>query len=960
MKYCQQIVRTLPAIVGAFLCTTSPVWAEDLTAETGAKPGPDIIWGGIAGASCGGTLITQNTDPDTITDLNTVRCAAGGVNTDNFYARSYFIANATLINCVDFAIQTNPAGGAPWPIRVRLYDDTNGGAPNFNAMTLLAGGEQFVTIPSGTIGFFTATFPGGVLVPAGTTLVVELLQPCRQTTCPNGGPIPPGDGFANMIMGSNNLGQSGPTYIATGGPCGLTGYVTLASIGFPNVHIIQRLGTSPPGNPCTEPLGNCPEDIAPAGGNGTVNVGDLLAVIGTWGQLQNPPGTGPRPLGDVRPLPNGNCMVNVQDLLGVISKWGLCTGPTGACCFPDGTCQIATSNFCTVSLGGKYQGNGVPCSVGLCPAVPVNDDCDGAINLVGPGPHTLTNANATDGTAPEDTCDGILAPGQFTRDVWYTYTAECTGSLTVDLCDTTAGSFDDSVLQLFTGPCESLVDLVCDDDGCGTVAGHASATTSVDVGQVVFIRVGSWTNGLPTNEGEFIMNITCVQADNDNCTDAEELAMPASVSGSLVGTEPDEPNILCGTSQTTSGRWYTVVGTGKFITAATCSSPAIGQGPLWNAQLSVFCGANCPSLICVDGADDNTCAAAPKDPQVHESVTWCGAAGQRYWILVHTDTVVDPMDYTLTVSEGAVCTGAQSCGPPNDECAGATAVTCGQTITVSPADYAFYTSNPDDPITRCEFASGGPFPVDRSWWYTITTGPSQTSLRVTMCNITDATLDTVLGLFSGTCEALTEVKCDDDFCTAPDFGPSEFCAVVQPNTQYFILVKHYEPEQINQYQLTIDCTTTCSPPCSLACTGTAENETCGANTNGGCNSNPNVFQAISSGQVICGTTWAENDTRDTDWYTLTVGPSGSVTINLTSETPVFAVLFSGTCAALTAEVATDSVNCVAGTINDTGLTPGSTVIVAVAMGDAEAIDIFNGFPCGSPHGNDYRLVVTSP
>jgi len=70
----------------------------------------------------------------------------------------------------------------------------------------------------------------------------------------------------------------------------------------------------------TGPL--CEADLAPAGGpDGTVNVQDLLAVIGAWG----PCGKGACPA-DVAPPgpPQGDDIVNVQDLLAVIGAWGAC------------------------------------------------------------------------------------------------------------------------------------------------------------------------------------------------------------------------------------------------------------------------------------------------------------------------------------------------------------------------------------------------------------------------------------------------------------------------------------------------------------------------------------------------------------------------------------------------------------------------------------------------------------
>ncbi len=50
--------------------------------------------------------------------------------------------------------------------------------------------------------------------------------------------------------------------------------------------------------------------------DGVVNVTDLLAVIGAWGNCPHPCPA------DVAPFPNGDGMVNVTDLLLVISNWG--------------------------------------------------------------------------------------------------------------------------------------------------------------------------------------------------------------------------------------------------------------------------------------------------------------------------------------------------------------------------------------------------------------------------------------------------------------------------------------------------------------------------------------------------------------------------------------------------------------------------------------------------------------
>ena len=58
---------------------------------------------------------------------------------------------------------------------------------------------------------------------------------------------------------------------------------------------------------------DCPADISPDGGSGTVDVDDLLMVINNWGAAgQNP--------ADI----TGDGSVDVDDLLAVINGWGAC------------------------------------------------------------------------------------------------------------------------------------------------------------------------------------------------------------------------------------------------------------------------------------------------------------------------------------------------------------------------------------------------------------------------------------------------------------------------------------------------------------------------------------------------------------------------------------------------------------------------------------------------------------
>jgi hypothetical protein len=182
-------------------------------------------------ASCGGVTVTQNVDDSTIRVGSSVSCQDQGVPTDNFYARFFTFPVATFVKCVDFGIERN---NLATNVRVRLYTQAAGTTPVTANMVLVAGSEQFVGVGVTPLSIHTASYPGnGILVPAGN-VVVELFVANRQ---------PPGDGGI-IFLGSNNAGQTGPTFLKA--PlCALADFVNLANVGFPNSHLLLRLGTGP-------------------------------------------------------------------------------------------------------------------------------------------------------------------------------------------------------------------------------------------------------------------------------------------------------------------------------------------------------------------------------------------------------------------------------------------------------------------------------------------------------------------------------------------------------------------------------------------------------------------------------------------------------------------------------------------------------------------------------------------
>ncbi|MEE9553868.1 MAG: IPTL-CTERM sorting domain-containing protein [candidate division Zixibacteria bacterium] len=66
---------------------------------------------------------------------------------------------------------------------------------------------------------------------------------------------------------------------------------------------------------------------------------------------------------------------------------------------------------------------------------------------------------------------------------------------------------------------------------------------------------------------------------------------------------------------------------------------------------------------------------------------------------------------------------------------------------------------------------------------------------------------------------------------------------------------------------------------------TPEGEGCGNDTNGGCNSNPEVFGSIDCGETICGSAFATGSLRDTDWYRVNITEPRYITITVCADFP---------------------------------------------------------------------------
>lgn len=385
-------------------------------------------------------------------------------------------------------------------------------------------------------------------------------------------------------------------------------------------------------NPCDNPLPVCNGDVAPIGGDGVVNVTDLLAVIGNWGQ-SGPP----RPQGDAAPLPNGDCMVNVSDLLAVIGGWGACPGPLGACCLPNGECTNGqTSTSCAV-LNGVYQGNNSTCAQVNCPQ-PDNDICESATPIAIGGSASEDLATASTDFSP--TCNGII-PG---IGRWHSVVGNGT-NLTASLCDST-GSFNGR-LTVYCGP--TCTRLLCvgasDNNACGN---KDTITWCAADGQTYWVLVHAVS--VNPGQGSYTLNITsrgtCNNAlpcgpENDDCEDAIPISnglTPFSTIGATTDGLPVAPG-QCNDSdetQTAADIWflYTATCTGT-LRVTTCAQ--LGGSTDYDSDIVIYlAGVGCPPpdsarIGCNDDDPINPCG---QEPPFASTAFAQVVSGQQYLIRV--------------------------------------------------------------------------------------------------------------------------------------------------------------------------------------------------------------------------------------------------------------------------------------------------------------------------------------
>ncbi|HTF87705.1 MAG TPA: lamin tail domain-containing protein, partial [Planctomycetota bacterium] len=182
--------------------------------------------------------------------------------------------------------------------------------------------------------------------------------------------------------------------------------------------------------------------------------------------------------------------------------------------------------------------------------------------------------------------------------------------------------------------------------------------------------------------------------------------------------------------------------------------------------------------------------------------------------------------------------------PDNDNCLNAVSLAI-PSSTFGTVDGATIESNPI--VSSSGSPSAGMASTRRGVWYKVV-GNGDT-LVASLCG-TLPVFDSVMFVLTGTCDGLSIVANDDDFCAS--FAASQVTWCSQLGTTYYIWVSHFDPgPKTNTFTLNITDTGVCSTPfLSPICLGvpgpyTEVEPGFGYANNDGCGSSANLFTNIA-------------------------------------------------------------------------------------------------------------------
>jgi hypothetical protein len=247
------------------------------------------------------------------------------------------------------------------------------------------------------------------------------------------------------------------------------------------------------------------------------------------------------------------------------------------------------------------------------------------------------------------------------------------------------------------------------------------------------------------------------------------------------------------------------------------------------------------------------------------------------------------------------------------------------------------------------------------------TPASNVTVDIDLCG---SSFDTKLYIYENSYTPGIPFDCDDDFYLDDSCGfyvSKIEGAVLTGGNTYYIIIDGYDEFAFGDYILKISDASP-PPPCTwgedILCpeSATAESETCGGNTNGGCTMSPgteNWESVFPVGETFCGTLWAEGGDRDTDQYELVLTETSLVILTADATQLIqYGLLSGGTggygsnpdCLTITGISPSNTAGPCDETVLDLGLLSPGTYWFSVSL-TAET-----GFPCDNQYWLDFDVI----
>jgi len=350
---------------------------------------------------------------------------------------------------------------------------------------------------------------------------------------------------------------------------------------------------------------------------------------------------------------------------------------------------------------------------------------------------------------------------------------------------------------------------------------------------------------------------------NDNCEGAIQAYPPETVNGTTIGATIDCPGYLDWPAV-----WY------KVELPYDCNNLFVDFCPMTidlgtvGAVIFDECPPDCAYPIYYTSGAFVDCPNGTYNAQI-----WYRNLPQgMYWIPIY----VEDLNYNAYL-DFSVSFDVEECVQlPGDVCATAIVVpSLPYNATGNSCDY----NNDYDEV--CPYT--GSTAPDLVFSYSPT---ANQAIDVLLC---PSLYDTKVYVYEDACVSGTFIDCNDDACGSDGWKSAIYGLNVYAGHTYYVVVDGYGTS-CGTYDLTIREAVICDVVCPAE--GIPEGEPICYdgyidNYNGGCNSDPYVFQDINCNTIICGTSgvYDANYNRDTDWFRFQVS-EGTLTWKVVAEFPV--------------------------------------------------------------------------